>query len=60
MTASESRGFIKIVIDTKTHRVLGCTLLLREAGEMIAAAQLAMIAGLPFTALREAIWSHPT
>lgn len=59
-TASEGRGFIKIVIDTKTDRVLGCTLLSVEAGEMIAAAQMAMIAGLPFTTLRDAIWSHPT
>ena len=59
-TASEKRGLIKVVIDTKTNRVLGCTILSVEAGEMIAAAQMAMIAGLPFTALRDAIWSHPT
>lgn len=59
-TASEARGFIKIMIDTKTDHVLGCTVLSVEAGEMVAVAQLAMFAGLPFTALRDAIWSHPT
>ena len=59
-TASETRGLIKIVIDKSTDQVLGCTILAVEAGEMIAAAQMAMIAGLPFTALRDAIWSHPT
>jgi len=59
-TASEARGLIKIVIDTETDRVLGCTILSVEAGEMIAAPQMAMIAGLPFTALRDTIWSHPT
>lgn len=59
-TVSEKRGLIKVVIDTKTNRVLGCTILSVQAGEMIAAAQMAMIAGLPYTALRDAIWSHPT
>ena len=59
-TASEIRGLIKFVIDTQTDRVLGCTILSVNAGEMIAAAQMAMIAGLPYTALRDAIWSHPT
>jgi pyruvate/2-oxoglutarate dehydrogenase complex dihydrolipoamide dehydrogenase (E3) component len=59
-TASETRGSIKVVIDTKTDRVLGCTILSVHAGEMIAVAQMTMIAGLPFTALRDAIWSHPT
>ena len=31
-----------------------------EAGEMMAAAQTAMIGRLPFTALRDAIFAHPT
>ena len=48
------------MIDPKTDRILGCTILSVEAGEMIATAQMAMIAGLPFTALRDTIWSHPT
>jgi pyruvate/2-oxoglutarate dehydrogenase complex dihydrolipoamide dehydrogenase (E3) component len=59
-TASEPRGLIKVVIDTKTDHVLGCAILSVAAGEMVAAAQMAMIAGLPYTALRDAIWSHPT
>ena len=59
-TASEVRGLFEVVIDTKTDHVLGCTVLSVEAGEMIAAAQMAMIAGMPFTALRDTIWSHPT
>jgi pyruvate/2-oxoglutarate dehydrogenase complex dihydrolipoamide dehydrogenase (E3) component len=31
-----------------------------EAGEMIGAAQAAMIAGMPATKLRDAVLSHPT
>jgi hypothetical protein len=31
-----------------------------DAGEIMASVQTAMMAGLPYTALREAIWCHPT
>jgi pyruvate/2-oxoglutarate dehydrogenase complex dihydrolipoamide dehydrogenase (E3) component len=59
-TMSETRGFIKAVIDAKTNRILGCAILSVEAGEMLGAVQMAMIAGLPFSALRDAVLSHPT
>ena len=59
-TMSETRGFIKVVIDVKTNQILGCAILSIEAGEMLGTVQTAMIAGLPFTALRDAVLSHPT
>jgi pyruvate/2-oxoglutarate dehydrogenase complex dihydrolipoamide dehydrogenase (E3) component len=59
-TMSEMRGFIKAAIDAKTNRILGCAILSIEAGEMLGTVQMAMIAGLPFTALRDAVLSHPT
>ena len=59
-TMSETRGFIKALIDVKTDRLLGCTILSPEAGEMISTVQMAMIANLPFTALRDAVVTHPT
>ena len=59
-TLSETRGFLKALIDTESDRILGFTALGVEAGEIIAAAQVAMFAGLPYTALRDAIFSHPT
>ncbi len=31
-----------------------------EAGEIIATVQVAMLAGLPYTVLRDAIFTHPT
>jgi hypothetical protein len=51
---------LKALIDTKSDRILGFTALAINAGEIIAAAQVAMIAGLPYTALRDAIFTHPT
>lgn len=56
----ETRGFMKALIDTKSDRILGFTMLGPDAGEVIAVVQTAMLAGLPYTALRDAILTHPT
>jgi pyruvate/2-oxoglutarate dehydrogenase complex dihydrolipoamide dehydrogenase (E3) component len=59
-TLSETRGFLKALIDTESDRILGFTALGVEAGEIIATVQVAMLAGLPYTALRDTIFTHPT
>jgi pyruvate/2-oxoglutarate dehydrogenase complex dihydrolipoamide dehydrogenase (E3) component len=59
-TVSETRGFLKALIDTESDRILGFTALGMEAGEIIATVQVAMSAGLPYTALRDTIFTHPT
>ncbi len=59
-TISETRGFMKALIDTESDRILGFTAFGVEAGEVMASVQVAMIAGLPYTALRDAIFTHPT
>lgn len=56
----ETLGFLKILIDTQTDRVLGFTALGTEASEMMAVVQTAMLGGLPYTLLRDAIFTHPT
>jgi len=59
-TLSETRGFLKALIDTESDRILGFTALAVEAGEIIATVQVAMLGGLPYTVLRDAIFTHPT
>jgi pyruvate/2-oxoglutarate dehydrogenase complex dihydrolipoamide dehydrogenase (E3) component len=59
-TLSETRGFMKALIDAESDRILGFTVFGVEAGEIMACVQIAMLAGLPYTALREAILTHPT
>ena len=59
-TLSETRGFMKALIDDKSDRILGFTAFGVGAGDTMAAVQVAMIAGLPYTALRDAIFTHPT
>jgi pyruvate/2-oxoglutarate dehydrogenase complex dihydrolipoamide dehydrogenase (E3) component len=58
-TLSETRGFMKALIGTD-DRVLGFTMFGVEAGEVLPVVQMAMIAGLPYTALRDAVLTHPT
>ena len=59
-TLSETRGFMKTLIEAKSDRILGFSVFGVEAGEVMASVQVAMIAGLPYTALRDAIFTHPT
>jgi pyruvate/2-oxoglutarate dehydrogenase complex dihydrolipoamide dehydrogenase (E3) component len=59
-TLSETRGFLKALVETDGDRILGFTAFGVEAGEIMSSVQIAMIAGLPYTALRDAILAHPT
>ncbi|HEX8799391.1 MAG TPA: mercuric reductase [Terriglobales bacterium] len=59
-TLSERRGFIKLLIASDSDRILGLTALGTEASELMAAVQTAMLGGLPYTVLRDAIFAHPT
>ena len=59
-TLSEPRGFVKMLIDAHSDRILGFTVFGVEASELLAAVQTAMLGDLPYTALRDAIFTHPT
>jgi pyruvate/2-oxoglutarate dehydrogenase complex dihydrolipoamide dehydrogenase (E3) component len=59
-TTGETRGFMKALVHAQREDILGFTMFGAEAGEVMAVVQTAMLAGLPFTALREAILTHPT
>jgi pyruvate/2-oxoglutarate dehydrogenase complex dihydrolipoamide dehydrogenase (E3) component len=60
VTLGETRGFVKMLIDAQSDRILGFTVLGVEGSEMMAAVQTAMLGGLPYTVLRDAIFTHPT
>jgi pyruvate/2-oxoglutarate dehydrogenase complex dihydrolipoamide dehydrogenase (E3) component len=59
-TLSETRGFLKALVETDGDRILGFAAFGVDAGEIMSSVQIAMIAGLPYTALRDAILAHPT
>ena len=51
---------MKTLIDAHSDRILGFTAFGAEAGELMGTVQLAMLAGLPYTILRDAMFAHPT
>ncbi len=59
-TLAETRGFLKAVVDAHSDQVLGFAMLGAEAGEVASVVQAAMLGKLPYTTLRDTIWSHPT
>jgi pyruvate/2-oxoglutarate dehydrogenase complex dihydrolipoamide dehydrogenase (E3) component len=56
----EKQGFMKVLVDTNDDRILGFTMIGSEAGEVMAVVQTAMLAGLPYTRLHDAVLTHPT
>lgn len=56
----EARGFMKAIVDADTEQILGAAVLGIEGGEVMAAIQVAMMGGLPYPALREGVFAHPT
>jgi pyruvate/2-oxoglutarate dehydrogenase complex dihydrolipoamide dehydrogenase (E3) component len=58
-TLSQTRGFVKALIGPD-DRILGFTAFGAEASEMMAVVQTAILGGMPYTALRDAIFTHPT
>jgi pyruvate/2-oxoglutarate dehydrogenase complex dihydrolipoamide dehydrogenase (E3) component len=59
-TMSETRGFLKALIEIDGDRILGFTAFGVDVGEVLSSVQIAMMGGLPYTALRDAILTHPT
>jgi pyruvate/2-oxoglutarate dehydrogenase complex dihydrolipoamide dehydrogenase (E3) component len=59
-TLSETRGFLKALVAFDSDRILGFTAFAVGGGEIMSSVQIAMIAGLPYTALRDAVLTHPT
>jgi pyruvate/2-oxoglutarate dehydrogenase complex dihydrolipoamide dehydrogenase (E3) component len=59
-TLSEPRGFMKLLIAADSDEILGFTVFGAEASELLAAVQTAMVGRVPYTALRSAVYAHPT
>jgi len=59
-TLSEKRGFMKALIDARSDRILGFGAFGPEAGELMGTVQTAMLGGIPYPVLRDAVYAHPT
>jgi len=59
-TTGEAAGFMKVLVEAAGDRILGFTMIGPEAGEVMAVVQTAMLGGVPYTVLRDAVLAHPT
>jgi pyruvate/2-oxoglutarate dehydrogenase complex dihydrolipoamide dehydrogenase (E3) component len=56
----ETQGFMKVLVAEKDDRILGFTMFGSEAGEVMAAVQMAMLAKAPYPMVRDAVIAHLT
>lgn len=57
---AEPRGLMKAVVDAETEQILGCAVLGIEGGELMSMLQIAIMGGLPYQAIRDGVFAHPT
>jgi pyruvate/2-oxoglutarate dehydrogenase complex dihydrolipoamide dehydrogenase (E3) component len=60
LATDETEGFMKVLVSADDDRILGFTMIGSEAGEVMTAVQTAMLAGLPYPQLRDAVITHLT
>jgi pyruvate/2-oxoglutarate dehydrogenase complex dihydrolipoamide dehydrogenase (E3) component len=60
LEVDETRGFMKAIVDADTNQILGAAVLGIEGGEVMSVLETAMMGKLPYTALRDATYAHPT
>jgi pyruvate/2-oxoglutarate dehydrogenase complex dihydrolipoamide dehydrogenase (E3) component len=60
LEVDETRGFMKALVDADTSQILGAAVLGLEGGEVMSVLETAMMGKLPYTALRDATYAHPT
>ena len=60
LETDETRGFMKAIVDADTNQILGAAILGIEGGEVMSVIQMAMMGKVPYTAIRDAAFAHPT
>jgi len=60
LEVDETRGFMKAIVDAESQQILGAAVLGIEGGEVMAVLETAMMGKLPYIALRDATYAHPT
>jgi pyruvate/2-oxoglutarate dehydrogenase complex dihydrolipoamide dehydrogenase (E3) component len=60
LEVDETRGFMKAIVDAESGQILGAAVLGIEGGEIMSALEIAMMGKLPYTALRDGTFAHPT
>ena len=59
-TLGRTEGFFKVIIDARTDLILGAAIIGAEASEVVTSIQMAMLGGLMWQQVRDAVITHPT
>ena len=59
-TLGRAEGFYKVIVDADTDEILGAAIIGAEASEVVTAIQMAMLGGLRWQQVRDAVITHPT
>jgi pyruvate/2-oxoglutarate dehydrogenase complex dihydrolipoamide dehydrogenase (E3) component len=59
LEVDETRGLMKAIVDSDSDQILGAAILGIEGGEIMSIVQVAMMGGVPYTALRDGVFAHP-
>jgi pyruvate/2-oxoglutarate dehydrogenase complex dihydrolipoamide dehydrogenase (E3) component len=60
LETARPQGMVKALVSVDDDRILGAAILGAEGGELMSMIQIAMIEGLPYSALRNGVFAHPT
>jgi len=60
LATDETKGFMKVLVSAADDTIVGFTMIGSEAGEILAVVQTAMLSGLPYPKLRDAVIAHLT
>ncbi len=55
----DTRGILKAIVDRETQQILGAAVLAPEGGEIVSMLEVAMLGGIPYTVLENAVFAHP-
>lgn len=60
LLSNQERGFIKIVADAESHKIMGAQMMCARATDMISQFATAIVNGLTIEQMRAVIYPHPT
>jgi pyruvate/2-oxoglutarate dehydrogenase complex dihydrolipoamide dehydrogenase (E3) component len=57
---SETRGLLKAIVDGDNKKIIGAAILCSGGGELMSILQMAMMGGITYDRIRDAVFAHPT
>jgi pyruvate/2-oxoglutarate dehydrogenase complex dihydrolipoamide dehydrogenase (E3) component len=56
----ETRGMLKAIVDADSKKIIGAAMLSSAGGELMSILEMAMMGGVTYDTIRDAVFAHPT